>query len=211
MIMDLLEEEIKRLKAPVVGVIAERTGDPFRILISCLLSLRTRDETTADASERLFRLADRPSAMLALAPQEIERVIYPVSFYRNKTKHIVAICRILETRYGGRVPKRLDQLLALPGVGLKTANLVLGLAYRRPAICVDTHVHRISNRIGYIRTRSPEESERVLRKQLPKRFWIAYNDLLVPFGQFVCKPIFPFCSRCVIRAHCRRIGVKRSR
>ncbi len=211
MIMALLETEARKLKLPVVGVIAQETGDPFQVLISCLLSLRTRDETTAAASTRLFKLAIEPSEMLKLKPEAIESAIYPVSFYRNKTLQIIKICQRLLSAYDGKVPDKIDQLLTLAGVGRKTANLVVSVAYHLPAICVDTHVHRISNRFGLIKTQSADESEQVLREKLPGKYWIHYNDVLVPFGQFFCTPISPFCSRCVIKHLCPQIGVKLKR
>ncbi|MFQ5949488.1 MAG: endonuclease III domain-containing protein [Nitrospiria bacterium] len=210
-IMAILKKEAGRLKLPVVGLIAEETKDPFKVLISCLLSLRTRDETTAAASARLFQRADTPSGILGLNRDQIETAIFPVSFYRNKARHILALCGILEKEHGGKVPDALEALLKLPGVGRKTANLVVTVAYHRPGICVDTHVHRISNRIGLIRTTTPEESETALRKRLPKRYWIHYNDILVPFGQNVCTPVSPFCSRCAVMTYCRRVGVQRYR
>ncbi len=210
-IMAILKKEVRRLKVPVVGLIAQQTQDPFQVLISCLLSLRTRDETTEAASVRLFKLADIPDRMLGLRADQIESAIYPVSFYRNKTKQILALCRDLIEKFDGNVPDAIEVLLTLPGVGRKTANLVVTVAYRKPGICVDTHVHRISNRIGYIRTKNPEESEVALRKKLPKRYWITYNDLLVPFGQFICKPISPICSRCEISLYCRQVGVEKKR
>lgn len=211
LIMAILKTEVKQFSTPVVGLIAQETKDPFQVLISCLLSLRTRDETTAKASARLFKLGHTPSALLKRAPSEIEAAIYPVSFYRNKTKNIIAICREILEKHHGKVPDSIDRLLTLPGVGRKTANLVVTVAYHLPGICVDTHVHRISNRIGYIRTRTPEESETALRGKLPERYWIEFNDILVPFGQFICMPISPFCSRCKIGSYCRRIGVQRNR
>lgn len=210
-IIAILKKEARRLKVPAVGLIAQQTQDPFQVLISCLLSLRTRDETTEAASARLFRLADTPRRMLRLSADQIESAIYPVSFYRNKAKQILAICRDLLEKFGGNVPDSIDALLTLPGVGRKTANLVVTVAFRKPGICVDTHVHRISNRIGYIRTKNPEESEMALRKKLPKRYWIIYNDLLVPFGQFICKPVSPICSRCEISSYCRQVGVEKKR
>lgn len=210
-IITILKKEIRRLKAPAVGLIAQQTQDPFLVLISCLLSLRTRDETTEAASARLFKLAATPSRMLGLRSDQIESAIYPVSFYRNKTKQILAICRDLLEKFDGRVPDSIDALLTLPGVGRKTANLVVTVAFQKPGICVDTHVHRVSNRIGYIRTKNPEESEMALRKKLPKRYWIIYNDLLVPFGQFICKPISPICSRCEISPYCKQVGVEKNR
>jgi endonuclease-3 len=210
-IIAILKKEVRRLKTPAVGLIAQQTQDPFQVLISCLLSLRTRDETTEAASARLFQLAATPRRMLGLPADQIESAIYPVSFYRNKTRQILAICSDLLEKFNGQVPDSIEALLTLPGVGRKTANLVVTVAFRKPGICVDTHVHRISNRIGYIRTKSPEESEMALRKKLPKRYWIIYNDLLVPFGQFICKPISPICSRCEISSYCKQIGVKKKR
>jgi len=181
------------------------------VLIACLLSLRTQDSTTGPASARLFALADTPKAMLALSPRTIERAIYPVGFYRTKARVIREISRDLLERFGGRVPDDIDALLTLGGVGRKTANLVVTMGYGKPGICVDTHVHRISNRLGYVRTRTPEETEMALRAKLPRRFWIDYNDLLVGFGQNVCTPISPHCSRCPVVAFCRRVGVTTSR
>lgn len=194
--------------APVVTFIALQTGDPFRVLISCLLSLRTRDETTGPASQRLFALADSPAAMMELTPATIERAIFPVGFYRTKARTILDISKSLLDQHQGRVPQDLDALLTLKGVGRKTANLVLTQGFAKPGICVDTHVHRISNRWGYVKTKTPHETESALRAKLPRRYWIEYNDLLVAFGQTICKPISPLCdTRCPISALCPRIGV----
>jgi endonuclease-3 len=194
-----------------LAVVAAESRDPFRVLVACILSLRTQDTTTGPAAARLFALADTPAAMLKLAPRQIERAIYPVGFYRTKARVIRAICRDLLERFGGRVPDEIDDLLTFTGVGRKTANLVVTMGYGKPGICVDTHVHRISNRLGYIKTRNPEETEQALRRQLPRRYWIGYNDLLVSFGQNVCTPISPRCSRCPVRALCARVGVTSSR
>lgn len=195
--------------APVVTFIALQTGDPFRVLISCLLSLRTRDETTGPASQRLFALADSPAAMLQLTPAAIERAIFPVGFYRTKARTILDISKTLLEQHAGRVPQDLDALLTLKGVGRKTANLVLTQGFAKPGICVDTHVHRISNRWGYVKTKTPHQTEVALRAQLPRRYWIEYNDLLVAFGQTICKPISPLCdTRCPISSICRRVGVE---
>jgi endonuclease-3 len=181
-------------------------------LISCLLSLRTRDETTGPASQRLFALADTPAAMLQLTAPEIERAIFPVGFYRTKARTILDLSKALVQEHGERVPEDLDALLTLKGVGRKTANLVLTQGFAKHGICVDTHVHRISNRWGYVHTKNPHETERALRQTLPRRYWIEYNDLLVAFGQTICKPISPLCdSRCPIRALCPRIGVTQHR
>jgi endonuclease-3 len=207
----ILKREIRRWKEPIVGVVAKASRDPFQILISTVLSLRTKDQTTAEASTRLFRLATTPQAMLAVPRRTIERAIYPVGFYRTKARHIHGICRDLLARYGGRVPDEIDELLTLKGVGRKTANLVVTLGFRKPGICVDVHVHRISNRWGYIRTQSPAQSEEALRRKLPRRHWIIYNDLLVPFGQNLCTPVSPRCSECKLARYCERVGVKKSR
>ncbi len=208
----ILKREVRRWQEPIVGVVAKASRrDPFQILISTVLSLRTKDQTTAEASARLFRLATTPEAMLAVPRRTIERAIYPVGFYRTKARHIHGICRDLLTRFGGRVPDTLEELLTLKGVGRKTANLVLTLGFRKPGICVDVHVHRISNRWGYIRTKTPEESEQALRRKLPRRHWMIYNDLLVPYGQNLCTPVSPRCSECKLAGYCERVGVVRSR
>jgi endonuclease-3 len=191
--------------------IADTTGDPFRVLIACILSLRTQDATTAAAAARLFAVADAPATMVRLPAPRIARLIYPVGFYRTKARQIVGICRALLDRFEGRVPDTIDDLLTLDGVGRKTANLVVTMGYDKLGICVDTHVHRISNRLGYVRTRAPEETEMALRATLPRRYWIGYNDLLVAFGQNVCAPISPRCSTCPVRPLCRRVGVTSAR
>lgn len=207
----ILKREVRRWQEPVVGVVAKSSGDPFRILISTVLSLRTQDQTTAQAATRLFRLATVPKKLGSIPLRRIERAIYPVGFYRTKARHIREICRDLLTHYDGRVPDTIEDLLTLKGVGRKTANLVVTLGFHKPGICVDTHVHRISNRWGYIRTRTPKESEEALRGKLPRRYWMIFNDLLVPFGQNLCKPISPLCSQCKLARYCDRIGVTRSR
>ncbi|MCM8811559.1 MAG: endonuclease III [Candidatus Omnitrophica bacterium] len=196
---------------PSVSQIAARTKSPFLVLISCLLSLRTKDAVTSAASDRLFARAKTPRQMLALAPCAIQKLIYPVAFYRVKSKRIHEICRHLISRFQGRVPNDLTALLTLPGVGRKTANLVVTVGFGSLGICVDTHVHRVSNRLGYVRTKTPEKTEMALRKKLPTKYWIIYNDLLVAFGQTVCRPVSPWCSRCPVASHCARIGVTHSR
>lgn len=210
-VIKTLKEDVKKWDIPIVSVVAERTKDPFKVLISCILSLRTKDGTTAQASQRLFSLADNPVEMSKLSVKEIERVIYPVGFYRTKARNIKEICYTLIKDYDSKVPDEIDELLKFKGVGRKTANLVVTIGYDKDGICVDTHVHRISNRWGYIKTKTPEESEMALRKKLPKRYWKIYNDLLVTFGQNLCKPISPLCSQCNIIKYCNRIGVKKSR
>lgn len=206
-----VKKTIRRWKEPVLGVVARETRDPFRILIACLLSLRTKDHTTTEASQRLFQLADTPERMRVLPIKTIEKAIYPVGFYKNKANQIRAICEGLLRDFGGRVPDTIEELLTLKGVGRKTANLVVTVGYRKPGICVDIHVHRISNRWGYVQTRTPEETERALRQKLPAKYWITFNDWLVPFGQHLCRPISPFCSQCPVNQYCKRVGVRTSR
>jgi endonuclease-3 len=191
--------------------LAGEQGSPFRVLVACLLSLRTQDTTTGPAAARLFALADTPRAMRGVPVRTIERAIYPVGFYRTKARVIAALSRDLLERFGGAVPDDIDRLLTLNGVGRKTANLVVTLGFGRPGICVDTHVHRISNRLGWVRTRTPDETETALRARLPRRYWIGINDLLVTFGQNVCAPVSPRCSVCPIRARCPRVGVTTAR
>jgi endonuclease-3 len=210
-VVAILRREAPNWKAPVLNLIAVEEREPFLVLIGCILSLRTKDETTAQAAARLFARARSPQAMIALEPKEIERLIYPVGFYRVKARVIREVCRAIIERFAGRVPDTLEGLLSLKGVGLKTANLVLSQAYGKPALCVDTHVHRISNRWGLVRTKTPEQTEKALRAVVPRRYWVEYNGLLVAFGQTICQPVSPHCSRCPISRLCPRIGVRRWR
>jgi endonuclease-3 len=207
----ILRRAVRRWQEPVVGVVAKESRDPFCILIACVLSLRTKDRTTAEASHRLFALAADPASMVRLPLPKIQKAIYPVGFYRTKSKQIQEICRRLLETYDGCVPDSIDDLLTLPGVGRKTANLVVTVGYGKPGICVDVHVHRISNRWGYVKTKTPEQTEQALSRKLPAKYWITFNDLLVPFGQNVCQPVSPYCSRCKLTMYCDRIGVVRSR
>ncbi len=190
-----------------------RARDPFRVLMACLLSLRTKDETTHEAARKLFQVADTPEGILQLSSHRIEKLIYPVGFYRTKARRLREISREILKRFGGRVPDQLDDLLSLNGVGRKTANLVLSVGHNRPGICVDVHVHRITNRWGYVRTKNPTETEMKLREILPRRHWKKINHQLVTFGQTVCRPVSPRCSSCPVGrgGPCRRIGVGRSR
>jgi len=207
-VVRILKREIRQWPVPAIGHYVET---PFTVLISCILSLRTQDRTTAAASDRLFAIAADPKTMLATPVETIEKAIYPVSFYRTKSRTLHAICDQLLSGFDGHVPSSMESLLGLPGVGRKTANIVVTLAFRLPGIAVDTHVHRISNRLGYVRTRTPEETEMALRRKLPRRYWIVFNDLLVAYGQNLCKPISPFCSRCKIAPYCKRVGVTKKR
>jgi endonuclease III len=208
-VMRTLGRAITGMSLPAVEKISEsQAEDPFQILIATLLSARTQDATTHAASTRLFKRARTPRTMARLEVKEIETLIYPVSFYRNKARHVKACCQMLVERYGGRVPSTMEGLTELPGVGRKTANLVLILGFKSGQnICVDTHVHRISNRLGWVRTRQPEETERALYRATESRWWPYINLYLVTWGQNVCRPVYPRCGDCVIAADCRRIGV----
>jgi endonuclease-3 len=209
--LKVLRREAPKWNAPVLTLMAAEEDDPFKTLIGCILSLRTKDQTTAIAAARLFSIAATPRQVLAMEPGELAKAIYPVGFYRTKAGVIRGICRDLIERFEGRVPQRMEQLLTLKGVGRKTANLVITQAFRKPGICVDTHVHRISNRWGLVRTKTPEQTEAALREVLPRRYWIELNELLVAFGQTICQPVSPFCSRCPLASRCPKIGVARSR
>src|ERR1700687_160664 len=186
-VMTVLGAAAPLWNAPVVTLIANQTADPFHVLVSCLLSLRTKDETTGPAAQRLFQLADTPQTMLKLTARDIERAIYPVGFYRTKARTLLGLSRTLIEHHAGTVPDDLDTLLTLKGVGRKTANLVLTQGFHKPGICVDTHVHRISNRWGYVRTTDPHATEMALRRKLPSQYWMTYNDLVVGFGQTICE------------------------
>lgn len=210
-VIHTLKRQVRSLPDPSVTLVGKKWQSPFLVLISCLLSLRTKDEVTLLASERLFALARDPAGMLTLSVATIEKTIYPVGFYKTKARNILAICRQLQENFGGAVPDEIDVLLTLPGVGRKTANLVVVEGFGKPGVCVDTHVHRISNRLGYVKTKTPEETEWALREKLPLKYWGEFNALLVVWGQNVCKPISPFCSRCPVFDVCRRVGVETQR
>jgi endonuclease-3 len=210
-VLSKLAIAIRGLDEPAVEKISQDTReDPFHVLIATMLSAQTRDAVTAAASERLFKVAHTPAAMAALTTARIQKLIYPVSFYRNKSVHVKAACRAILEGFGGRVPKTMEELLTLPGVGRKTANLVLILSHAsRENICVDTHVHRISNRLGWVRTKTPEQTEHALYQVVPRRYWPKVNLYLVTWGQHVCKPVYPRCQACVIASLCPKIGVMR--
>lgn len=207
-----LRREIRKWKVPAVGRVAQKAADrPFETLVGTMLSLRTKDAVTERAAERLLARASTPAALAALAPRTIERLIYPVGFYRTKAKNLRATCRILVEWHAGRVPRTMEELLELPGVGRKTANLVLTVGHDEYGICVDTHVHRIVNLWGYVKTKTPAETEATLRSKLPRKHWKSINDILVTFGQNLCVPVSPWCSRCPIEDACAKVGLKRSR
>ncbi len=205
-VLSIVRKTVSKFERPAVSVVAD--GDPFKVLIATILSARTKDEVTIKASRKLFSAADNPYDMIKLGEKKISELIYPVGFYRNKAKNIVQICKELIEKYGSKVPDTMEELLKLKGVGRKTANLVLILGYDKMGICVDTHVHRITNRWGYVKTKTPEETEMELRKKLPKKHWKEINELLVSFGQHICKPVKPQCNTCPIEKLCPKIGLK---
>jgi endonuclease III len=210
-VMRILSETMPAFTQPLIDQMGEARQTPFRILVATILSLRTKDTLTAVVAPRLFAAADTPADTLALGEERLAELIYPVGFYRTKARSITQICQILLARYAGAVPSEMDALLDLPGVGRKTANLVLTAGYGLPGICVDIHVHRITNRWGYVATKSPDITEQALRAYLPGRHWIPINNLLVTLGQNICHPTSPRCSACPLAADCARVGVTRSR
>jgi endonuclease-3 len=210
-VIKILKKELAVGTMPIVSHLAENRRDPFVILISTLLSLRTKDEVTAVATDKLFALASTPEEMLKIPQAKIAQTIYPVGFYHVKARTIHWVCRDLIKRFNSKVPDDLDELLSIKGVGRKTANLVVSLAYGKKGICVDTHVHRISNRLGYVKTKTPDETEFALRAKLPHKHWIIYNTIMVAFGRKTCKPISPLCNKCPVFKYCDRVGVGLSR
>ena len=210
-VLRVVKKSTQQWAVPVLEQLAKDGPDPFKILVACILSLRTRDTTTAEASDRLFALATEPLAMSRLTLKEIEKSIFPVGFYRTKAKQIREISKKICEEFHGKVPDAIEALVKLPGVGRKTANLVRTVGYKKPGICVDIHVHRICNRLGYVMTKFPDATESVLLKKLPRKHWIPFNRLLVSFGQNQCTPTSPKCSSCPIDAFCQRIGVVTAR
>ncbi len=206
-LLDIIEEEVKDYRVPVVDLISAQTKDPFKILVATILSARTKDETTAEASTRLFKKADDPESLSRLSEKEISDLIYPVGFYKSKAGYLKKLPEAMKA-FGGKVPDDIDDLVTLPGVGRKTANLVVSTGFGKPGICVDTHVHRIMNIWGYVKTKTPLETEMVLRKKLPKEYWLLVNRVLVAYGQGTCRPVSPHCYRCVIEEFCPQKGVK---
>ncbi len=210
-VIPILRGEFTSWKTPIVTEMALRERNPFKVLVSTIISLRTKDEVTSTTSKKLFSVAATPFAVLKLTEKEIADIIYPANFYKRKAATILTVCKRLVKEFRGMVPSDIDTLLSFKGVGRKTANLVLTQGFNLPGICVDTHVHRISNRFGVLQTSSPEETEFTLRKILPQQYWIEYNDLLVAFGQNHCKPISPFCSSCKLAKYCAKNGVSTKR
>ncbi len=210
-VIDTLRRTMPQFPQPLIDGMGDNDQTPFRVLIATILSLRTKDTLTAVVAPRLFAVADTPQTMLALSEEELAQLIYPVGFYRNKAKAIQQICVLLLDQFGGHVPNDLDTLLRLPGVGRKTANLVLTAGFGLPGICVDTHVHRITNRWSYVQTKTPDQTEFALRAKLPPEYWLEINGLLVTLGQNICHPTSPRCSVCPVAAWCARVGVTRQR
>ncbi len=206
-IIKTLRKEVPCFEVPIVTEVSQRRRDPFEVLITTILSLRTKDEVTRVAARRLLEKVRTPKDIIAMKEQDLARLIFPVGFYKTKAQNLKKISEDLIGKFGGKVPDDLDELLKLKGVGRKTANLVVTLGFGKPGICVDTHVHRVSNRLGYVATKTPEATEMALREKLPREYWIEYNDLLVTWGQNICRPISPFCSKCAIRPYCKQVGV----
>jgi endonuclease III len=198
----ILSEEFKKNRTPIVDLIDVQTGDPFKVLIATILSARTKDETTAAASRRLFERVKRLDDLDKLTEKELSKLIFPVGFYKVKARHLKQLPAAIRELFGGEIPQDVDELTKLPGVGRKTANLVVAVAFKKPAVCVDVHVHRIMNRLGYINTKTPLQTEMELRKILPQRFWTTFNSYFVSFGQHRCSPIKPKCDGCPIRKYC---------
>lgn len=207
MVMKALEKHFNSVKTPIVDLIDIQTKEPFKVLVATILSARTKDETTSQAVGRLFAKAGDASSLDKLSEDEISKLIYPVGFYRDKARHLKQLPKVLSDEFYGKVPSEIDDLLRLPGVGRKTANLVRAVAFKLPAICVDVHVHRICNRWGYIDTKTPLESEMALRAKLPEKYWLTINSFVVAFGQNLCYPRNPRCMDCPIAGYCARIGV----
>jgi endonuclease III len=206
-VLEILSEHVKQYNVPAIDEIEARTKDPFRVLVGTILSAQTKDKVTHQATTKLFSEIDKPEDLNQLSVEQIEKLIYPVSFYKTKARHLKQLPEFLING----IPQTINELIKLPGVGRKTANLVVSVAFKKPAICVDTHVHRITNRWGYVETKTPFETEMVLRNKLPKEHWNVINFYLVSFGQNLCTPISPHCSKCPIAKYCKRINVQTSR
>lgn len=210
-IYTILKKEVTSYNVPIIDLIKIQTNDPEKVLIATILSARTKDQTTAAACKRLFTKINRVMDLEHISEKEIEQLIYPVGFYKTKAKHLKQLPATLKEKFAGTIPETVEELIQLPGVGRKTANLVVAVGFQKPGMCVDTHVHRITNRLGYVKTKNPFQTEMALRKKLPPKYWEKFNSMLVAFGQHTCTPISPHCSRCPIRKYCRRVGVKTSR
>jgi endonuclease III len=207
----ILRKHVINYRVPVADLVEIQTRDPFKVLVATILSARTNDKTTSIATRKLFSKVKKISDLERLSLKEIENLIYPAGFYRNKAKYLKELPLVLVEQFGNKIPDNVDDLVKIPGVGRKTANLVVAVGFRKPAICVDTHVHRIMNRLGYIRTKTPFETERILREKLPKKYWKTINTILVTFGQNICRPVSPYCSMCPTNKYCNKMGVNNNR
>ena len=207
-VLQILSTEVAGYAVPIVDLIAVQTNDPYKILVATILSARTKDETTATAAARLFKEAPNLAALAEISEERLAKLIFPVGFYKNKAGFLARLPGVLASEFDNRIPDEVESLTRLPGVGRKTANLVVAVAFKKPAICVDTHVHRIMNIWGYVKTKSPLETEMALREKLPPQYWLTINSTLVAFGQGTCKPVAPHCDRCVIAKYCPQIGVR---
>jgi endonuclease III len=203
----VLKKEFANHRVPVVDLIEMQTRDPFKVLVTTILSARTKDETTTAAAQRLFARVKTPQDLTAVPRRTIEKLIFPVGFFRTKARHLKELPAAINTLFSGKIPDTVEDLIQLPGVGRKTANLVVAVAFRKPAVCVDVHVHRICNRLGYVKTKTPFDTEMELRRILPVKLWIMFNSYLVSFGQHMCFPVNPRCDRCPVARYCNRIGV----
>lgn len=203
----VLKKEYSKRRAPIVEFIQMQTQDPFKVLISTILSARTKDECTTEVCERLFKKVDNPRDLKKIPLKSLEKLIFPIGFFRTKAKHLKQLPAALDENFNGKIPDGIDDLCKLPGVGRKTANLVRAVAFGKPAVCVDVHVHRICNRLGLLKTSTPFETEMKLRQILPEKYWITWNAFLVSYGQTICRPVSPKCSECKIYKYCARIGV----
>jgi len=207
----VLKREYAKRHAPIVELVHAQTRDPFRVLVATILSARTKDETTAEVTKRLFAKLKTPADFRKVPLRRLEKLIFPIGFWHTKARHLKLLPKVMDEKFGGRIPDSIEELCELPGVGRKTANLVVTLAFDKYGICVDIHVHRICNRLGLLVTRTPLETEMTLRDILPRRYWKTWNSQLVSFGQTVCRPTSPRCSTCPLRGYCDRVGVTSSR
>ena len=209
-VMEILIKEFSKKRKPTVRKISQKR-DPFKVLISCLLSLRTRDENTALAASRLFHYVKKPEDLVKMPLKKIENLIYPSGFYKKKARTLREVALTLIKKFKGKVPNTKKELLSIKGIGQKTANIVLSFAYKKAVLPIDTHCHRIPNRLGWVKTAKPEQTEKELEKILPKKYWREFNTVMILFGRTICLPLSPLCSKCPIRKYCKRIGVKKSR
>lgn len=207
----ILRKEFKKHRMPVVDLIEVKTKSPIHVLLGTILSARTKDEVTSKASAKLFSKVKKINNLNKLSVKEVEKLIYPVGFYKTKAKHLKKLPVVLEKEFNGEIPDTVEELIKLPGVGRKTANLVVAVGFHKPGMCIDTHMHRIFNRFGYIKTKNPFESEMALRKKMPVKYWEKINSLIVSYGQNLCTPISPWCSKCVIKDYCNQVDVEKKR